>query len=93
MRATHLINIMVSTEGSRCGLATIAPRRDGSVPALAGYRAWKLQDAKARFNDLVRRAREEGPQRVTVYGRDVVVVVSAAAFARTIEPADRLSLY
>jgi len=68
-------------------------RRDRSLPALAGYRGWKLQDAKARFSDLVRRAREEGPQRVTVYGEDAVVVVSAAAFARMIQPADRPSLY
>ena len=38
-------------------------RRRRRLPALAGYRGWKLQDAKAHFSDLVRRAREEGPQR------------------------------
>ena len=42
--------------------------------------AWKLQDAKARFSELVRRARTEGPQRVTVHGRDGVVVVAAEEF-------------
>ncbi len=68
-------------------------RRGRGLPALAGYRGWKLQDAKARFSDLVRRAREEGPQRVTVYGEDAVVVVAAAEFARMIQPADRPSLY
>ncbi len=68
-------------------------RRRRRLPALAGYRGWKLQDAKAHFSDLVRRAREEGPQRVTVYGEDAVVVVSAAAFARMIQPAARPSLY
>jgi antitoxin Phd len=68
-------------------------RPQRSLPALARYRGWKLQDAKARFSDLVRRAREEGPQRVTVYGQDAVVVVSAAEFARMIQPADRPSLY
>jgi prevent-host-death family protein len=41
-----------------------------------------LQDAKARFSELVRRARSEGPQHVTVHGRDEVVVISAAEFER-----------
>jgi|SRR4029453_18005199 antitoxin Phd len=63
------------------------------LPALAGYRGWKLQDAKARFSDLVRRARQEGPQRVTVYGEDAVVVVSAAEFARMVQPVGRPNLY
>ncbi|RUV41314.1 type II toxin-antitoxin system prevent-host-death family antitoxin, partial [Mesorhizobium sp. M5C.F.Ca.IN.020.29.1.1] len=26
---------------------------------------WKLEDAKARFSEVVRHAREEGPQRVS----------------------------
>jgi prevent-host-death family protein len=41
---------------------------------------WLLQDAKARFSELVRRVRSEGPQRVTVHGRDEVVVISAEEF-------------
>ena len=44
--------------------------------------SWLLQDAKARFSELVRRVRSEGPQRVTVHGRDEVVVVSAEEFRR-----------
>ena len=41
---------------------------------------WKLEDAKARLSELVRRARDEGPQRVTVRGRDAVVVVASDQF-------------
>jgi prevent-host-death family protein len=41
-----------------------------------------LQDAKARFSELVRRVHSEGPQHVTVRGRDEVVVVSAEEFRR-----------
>jgi len=41
-----------------------------------------LQDAKARFSELVRRVRSEGPQHVTVHGRDEVVVISAEEFRR-----------
>ncbi len=43
---------------------------------------WLLQDAKARFSELVRRVRSEGPQHVTVHGRDEVVVISAEEFCR-----------
>lgn len=43
---------------------------------------WRLQDAKARFSELVRRARDEGPQQVTIHGRDAVVVVDAGVFRR-----------
>jgi prevent-host-death family protein len=43
---------------------------------------WRLQDAKARFSELVRRARSEGPQHVTVHGRDEVVVVASKEFQR-----------
>jgi prevent-host-death family protein len=45
-------------------------------------RSWLLQDAKARFSELVRRVHREGPQRVTVHGRDEVVVISAAEYRR-----------
>ncbi len=43
---------------------------------------WLLQDAKARFSELVRRVRSEGPQHVTVHGREEVVVISAEDFRR-----------
>jgi prevent-host-death family protein len=43
---------------------------------------WPLQNAKARFSELVRRARTVGPQHVTIHGRDEVAVISAEAFHR-----------
>jgi antitoxin Phd len=49
--------------------------------ALAGD-TWELEDAGARLSEVVRRARSEGPQRVTVRGEDAVVVVSAEEFER-----------
>jgi prevent-host-death family protein len=45
-----------------------------------------LQDAKARFSELVRRAREKGPQHVTIHGKDAVVVVDADAWDRLNKP-------
>ena len=43
---------------------------------------WALQDAKAKFSELVRRARSEGPQHVTVHGKDQVVVIAAEDYQR-----------
>lgn len=43
---------------------------------------WPLHDAKARFSEVVRRAREDGPQRVTLHGEDAVVIVSAQTYDR-----------
>jgi len=55
-------------------------RRGVGHSARAGH--WILQDAKARFSELVRRAHRDGPQHVTVHGRDEVVVMSADEFHR-----------
>ena len=41
---------------------------------------WQLQDAKNRFSELVQRARQEGPQVVTLRGRRAAVVLSADAY-------------
>lgn len=43
---------------------------------------WKLQDAKARFSEVVRHACQDRPQRVTVRGHDAVVVMSVEEFDR-----------
>ena len=43
---------------------------------------WALQDAKARFSEVVRKARTEGPQRITVHGREEVVIVSVEEHRR-----------
>jgi len=59
------------------------PPRTARNPGGPGDRSgWKLEDAKARFSEVVRRARDEGPQRVTVRGRDAVVVIAADEFER-----------
>ncbi len=50
------------------------------TPIRPGY--WPLQDAKARFSELVRTAKNTGPQHVTVHGRDEVVVIAAEEFRR-----------
>ncbi len=58
-----------------------APRRKGK-PA---RKDWQLQEAKARFSEVFRLARECGPQRVTKHGREAVVVLHAEEYARLAE--------
>ncbi len=41
---------------------------------------WKLQDAKARFSDVVRRARMGEPQQITVRGEQAVLIVDPERF-------------
>lgn len=43
---------------------------------------WKLGEAKAKFSDVVRLAASGRPQRVTVHGKDAVVIISASEFER-----------
>jgi prevent-host-death family protein len=43
---------------------------------------WQLQEAKARFSELVQRAIDEGPQTVTRHGKDAVVVLSVKEYAK-----------
>jgi prevent-host-death family protein len=47
---------------------------------------WRLQDAKARFSEVVREAQQRGPLRVTLHGKDAVVIVDADEFDRLQRP-------
>jgi antitoxin Phd len=44
--------------------------------------AWQLQEAKARFSELVQKAMDEGPQTVTRRGKPSVVVLSVQEYER-----------
>jgi antitoxin Phd len=63
---------------TRAGVRQQNPRRKKGE---AG-REWQLQEAKARFSEVFRLARESGPQRVTKHGREAVVVLPAEEYAR-----------
>jgi prevent-host-death family protein len=43
---------------------------------------WQLQEAKNRLSELVRKAREEGPQVITLHGTDAAVVMSAEQYTK-----------
>ncbi len=44
--------------------------------------AWQVQEAKARFSDLLREATRSGPQQITVRGRAAAVVLSTEEYTR-----------
>jgi prevent-host-death family protein len=46
---------------------------------------WQLHEAKARFSELFRKVRTEGPQRVVKQRGEAVVVVAAEEFDRAQE--------
>ena len=56
--------------------------RPAGVRSFGALPRWKLEDAKARFGEVVRRARSEGPQGVTHRGQDAVVVIAVEELAR-----------
>jgi prevent-host-death family protein len=43
---------------------------------------WQLQEAKNRLSELVKAAEKEGPQVITVHGRETAVVLSAGEYQR-----------
>ena len=46
--------------------------------------SWQLQTAKARFSELFRRARSEGPQTITRQGKEGVVMISDEPYERLV---------
>ncbi|MBI5119922.1 MAG: type II toxin-antitoxin system Phd/YefM family antitoxin [Rhodospirillales bacterium] len=43
---------------------------------------WQVQEAKARFSELLRHAAKDGPQAITVRGQTTAVVVSKTEYER-----------
>ena len=87
------------TEATRLNLAKrgekiVAPKRkttqESNVqphPQVAHSATWKLEEAKARFSEVVRRAHDQGPQYVTVRGKQAVAIIDAAELERLL-PSD-----
>ncbi len=77
-----------SARRKRPGGLTAAVNLPLSESTVKRLRAWKLEDAKARFSEVVRRAREEGPQRITYRGKDAVVVIAVEELKKLL-PAEK----
>jgi len=49
-----------------------------------GEESWQIQSAKARFSEVFRRARTEGPQRITRQGKESVVMMAEEQYDRLV---------
>jgi prevent-host-death family protein len=54
------------------------------VRALPPPDSWQVQTAKARFSEVFRKARAEGPQRITRQGKEGVIMVAEEHFDRLV---------
>jgi prevent-host-death family protein len=43
---------------------------------------WTVAEAKAKFSELLEKAKSEGPQKISKHGRTTAVVVAAEAWER-----------
>ena len=68
-----------SVKESNRGGASTADRK-----MKAAGEAWQIQTAKARFSEVFRRARTEGPQRITRQGKDGVVMVAEEQYEQLV---------
>ena len=53
---------------------------------------WKLEDAKANFSEVVRRAQDQGPQYVTVRGKPTIANADIAELERWMRATEKAPL-
>jgi prevent-host-death family protein len=41
---------------------------------------WQVQEAKQRFSEVLRRAKDEGPQIITKHGEEIAVIVDMSEY-------------
>ena len=63
----------------------VEPNGDQRLTVLG--QPWQLQTAKARFSEVYRKARTQGPQLITRLGRDGVVMLPLEQFDRLVSRA------
>jgi len=61
--------------------ATVAKPKPASARTMPSE-TWKLEDAKARLSEVVRRAGTNGPQLVTIRGKEAAVILAPEEYRR-----------
>jgi prevent-host-death family protein len=51
---------------------------------------WQLQEAKARLSEVIKKAKREGPQSITVRGEPAAIVISSGEYRRLKRPRQSL---
>lgn len=57
----------------------------GRGESVMSIHTWTVAEAKAKFSELVDKAKSEGPQKITNHGRTTAVVVAAEEWERKAE--------
>ena len=66
------------------------PRKPKPAPkAISRQADWQVQTAKARFSELFRKAREDGPQVVSKGGKEAVVILPVEQYDALVARADQ----
>ena len=69
------------------------PKRKDERP-IAAMDSWKLEDAKAKFSEVVRLAATDGPQLVTVRGKEAAVILAPETYRQLLPaPKDQEPLF
>jgi prevent-host-death family protein len=74
--------------GARVGTETVL--RSLASACSPGKARWALQDAKAKFSEVVQRALDGEPQCISRQGKDAVIIVSYDAIMNAVNPPDNL---
>jgi antitoxin Phd len=69
----------------RSGVNITVPDASEYRSAIGRLTRWGQQEAKAKFSELIRRARSEGPQLVTTRGGKAVVIIAADEYVTLTE--------
>ncbi len=56
-------------------------------------RHWQIQEAKARLSEVIKDARNEGPQEITLHGKPVAVVLSREQYDRLTGTGESLAAF
>ncbi|HTS51407.1 MAG TPA: type II toxin-antitoxin system Phd/YefM family antitoxin [Bryobacteraceae bacterium] len=70
------------TKAEPARIKTEAP--SGKTQALPRRSVWQLQDAKAKFSEVFRLARTEGPQLITRQGKDGVIMLPVEQYEQLV---------
>ena len=73
-----------SVEDCRDWALEVRAAADHYVNGGEGPESWQVQTAKARFSELFRRARTQGPQRITRQGKEGVVMLAEEEYERLV---------
>ena len=82
---TQAARVHLAKHGEKIGGPKRRTTQESDVqphPQVARSSIWKLEEAKAKFSEVVRRAHDQGPQYVTVRGKQAVAIIDAAELER-----------